>query len=104
MKRACKRRGDAVQNPSLGGTESDWFIRQAKTQSVAAVSEQNSLIEVISVDSTAAKDELQHCRLKAGKTRRDFEISKVDRDWLEEVITLARLSLARELARTPSQR
>ena len=68
------------------------FIQQVKTQSVAAVSKQNSLIEATSAD-TAANAELPHCRLEERKARRDSERSEehVDRGWLEEGITLGPL-------------
>ena len=51
VKRACKRRVDAVQNRQLLEPNLTEFIRQAKTQSVAAVSRQNSLIEAMSADT-----------------------------------------------------
>ena len=52
VKRACKRREwDAVQNRQLLGQSLTAFIRQAKTQSVAAMSEQNSLTEAMSADT-----------------------------------------------------
>ena len=51
VKRACKRRVDAVQNRQLLEQNLTEFIQQAKTQSAAAVSEQNSPIEAMSADA-----------------------------------------------------
>ena len=46
VKRVCKRRVGCSPEPSVAGAESDW---QAKT--VAAVFEQNSLMEAMSADT-----------------------------------------------------
>ena len=74
MKKQRGREWDAVQNRQLLGQSLTAFIRQAKTQSVAAVSEQNSLIVAMSADTAHSCERLlQHCRLKAGTARRYFE-------------------------------
>ena len=93
VKRACKRRVDAVQNRQLLEQSLTEFIRQAKTQSVAAVSEQNSLIQAMSAD-TAHSCERRTATLQIESKEHTM---RLDRGWLEEGITLAQF-----ISRTPA--